>query len=209
MQTPDWAEKIADSFGKIGETPKFRVIFSDERKNFCFGVLRKSYPHIHARWVIERLIPWQEFGKWDYEAFGPKPQDGEYVHVFTIQMANGQVGAKGTKTDYISLEDFGADTLRMTMKVIELGRALPWWTEKKARLQMLEEEEEQWRKRFSDWFDNETGIGLVGGPLGENAISGIPGKKKSDDVVITNVNDLPPRLREKLRCKPGQFKQMS
>lgn len=207
MQTPDWVKTICDSFGKIGRTPKYRVLWAPDRQEFCFGLRLQAYPHIGPRWILEVLVPWERFGKWDYEAFGPKPEDGEYCHSYTIEYIEGEGSQRHTA--FMSLEDYGVETLRLLITCVERGKLISAWQMKNHREDMLKRQAEEEHKRFSDEWDEIQNVGLVGGPLGENAVSGIPGKKGSADVKIVRLEDLSPELQKKLRCRPGSVRQIS
>jgi hypothetical protein len=181
------------------------VIWAPGVTEQCFGKTVKSYPHLGDRWILEEVVPWSLYGEWREEAFGPKPNsDGPYCHAHTIQF-----GIPGKETQYMSLEDFGAESLRLLIKCAVETKLVPHWLKKNHRLEIMEREEKDTVQVVDDAFDDASGIGLVGGPLGENAISGIPGKKTSADQKIILLEDLPPHLQAKLRCKPGSIKQIS
>lgn len=209
MQTPNWAKQIADSFGSAGTPPdtlpKYRVIWAPDRLELCYGRTVRAYPHIGERWILEVLIPWERFGPWREDAFGPKPRHGEYCHSHTIQFS--EDGGKTSK--FMSLDDFGADTLRLLITCVERGKMIQGWQMRNHRDQMLEAEEKENHRIFSDLWDDSTGIGLVGGPLGENAVSGIPSKKTSADQAIVTLDQLSPEEQKKYRCRPGSVRQIS
>lgn len=204
--TPEWVEQICANFGSIGDSPKYRVIWAPDREEFCFGLRLKAYPHVGERWILEVLIPWEKFGQWNYDAFGPKPLHGEYSHSQTIEFIEGE--GKNKKTAFMSLEDYGAETLRLLITCVDKGKLISYWQIKNHREQMLAEQQKNESQQFSDEWDEVQGIGLVGGPLGENAVSGIPGKKTSADQRVIMLEDLSPELQRRLRCKPGSVRQI-
>lgn len=207
MKTPAWAKQICDRFGTIGKTPKYRVIWAPDRLEQCFGKTIRAYPQIGDRWILEALIPWEKFGPWNYEAFGPKPADGEYVHSHTMQYIEGE--GKQRHTAFISLEDYGTETLRLLVTCVDRGKMISPYQMRLHREAMLEKQAADEHKKFSDEWDEIQNVGLVGGPLGENAVSGIPSKKTSADIKIVRLEDLDPEMQRKLRCRPGSVKQVS
>lgn len=208
MRTPPgWAKQLCARFGNVGATPKYRLIWAPDREEFCFGMKLKAYLHLGDRWVLETLKPWAEFGEWNAEAFGPKPPDGEYCHSHTIQYVEGR--GKLAHTVYMSLEDFGMHTLELLLRCIDLGKLISPETMRAHRERMLAAEAEAEHQRFSDEWDDIQNIGLVGGPLGENAVSGIPGKPGSADIKIVTLDDFAPEAQKAMRCKPGSVKQVT
>jgi hypothetical protein len=206
MQTPEWANLICASFPKtISGQVRYRVLWAPDRIEFCYGKLLRAYPHIGNRWILEVLVPWEKFGPWHEAAFGPKPQDGEFCHSHTIQYST-----DGGKTqEFMSLEDFGVDNLRLLITCVERGKMIQAWQMKNHRDAMLEQEDKEWAAKFSDIYDEASGSGLIGGPLGENMTNLNPAKKRSDETVITTLEDLPPSVRAKFACRPGSVKQIS
>lgn len=207
MKPPDWAVTIANSFGTIGNTPKFRLLWAPDREEFCFGKRLPAYPHIGDRWILEALIPWDRFGEWNFEAFGAKPDNGEYCHSHTIEFIEGEGSAR--KTAFMSLEDYGAETLRLLITCVDRGKLIQPWQMKNHRMGLLEAQAKLESQQFSDSWDQAQGIGLVGGPLGENSVSGIPSKKTSADQKVVMLEELSPELQKRLRCKPGSVRQIS
>jgi hypothetical protein len=216
MKTPDWATQICDSFGKVGgpQGPsKYRVIWAPDVTEQIYGETMKSYGHVGDRWIIEVLLPWEKFGYWDYKAFGPKPAHGVYWHSQTIEQTwEGEVTTfnfdRKLKSRYMSLEDFGAESLRLVLTAIEKSKTISAWQMVNHRKALAEKEDAEFHNKFSDVYDDAAGIGLVGGPNGENAISGIPSKKGSSDHRIILLEDLPLEEQRRLRCAPGGMKQI-
>lgn len=224
MNAPEWATNICNSFPKtVGGKPRYRVIWAPDRletmrwQDPTGGIVVKqmcAYPAIGNKWIIETLVPWEKFGAWDFDHFGPKPQaEGEWCHSFTImKLPSGEFSffdhTKNEVGAFLSLDDFGAELLRLTLICIEKGRAISAWQMKNHREEMLKREDDEQHARFEDVYNDAAGIGLVGGPLGENAISGIPGKRTSADIILTDIDSLSPELRKKYRCPPGGIKQV-
>jgi hypothetical protein len=206
MQAPEWANQICASFPKSRSgLDRYRVRYAPDCTELCYGKQRKSYPHIGEFWILEVLVPWEKFGLWNEPAFGPKPLDGAFCHSHTIKWSEDN----GKTWQYMSLEDFGAESLRLLIQCVEAGRMIQAWQMRNHRDAMLETEEKESRRIFSDIYDDAVGVGLVGGPLGENMTNLNPAKKRSDDTKIITLDDLTPAEQAKYRCRPGSVKQIS
>lgn len=206
MQTPEWVNTICASFPRSPSgLVRYRVRWAPDCEEMCYGKTRKSYPHIGAFWILEVLVPWSAFGQWHEAAFGPKPVDGQFLHSHTISWSDD--GGKTKKC--MSLEDFGADSLRLLITCVERGRMIQAWQMKNHRDAMLEAEEQESHRIYSDVYDEAAGVGLIGGPLGENMTNLNPAKKRSDDTRIVLLEDLPSEEQKKYACRPGNVKQIS
>lgn len=160
---PEWVERVCADFG-ITESglPRYRVIWNPDRTRLMHIVnpetgqhvtrLIHKYPRLGERWILETLLPWELYGVWHEGAFGPKPADGEYCHTHTFQLQMTQMMQQPSleNTEYLSLDDFGADNLRLLISCIEKGKAVPAWQVRNYDLELIEREE----KAFSEQFDN-------------------------------------------------------
>lgn len=206
MNAPEWANQICTSFpkSKSGLT-RYRLTWAPDRLEMCYGKQVRAYPHIGEFWILEVLVPWEKFGPWHEAAFGPKPQDGEFCHSHTIRWSNDN----GKTWEFMSLEDFGAESLRLLIQCVEAGKMIQAWQMRNRRDEMVAEEEKEEHRIYSDVYDEHSGVGLIGGPLGENMTNLNPAKKRSDDTRIVLLEDLPASEQAKYRCKPGSVKQIS
>ncbi|HUA14324.1 MAG TPA: hypothetical protein VMG31_03435 [Verrucomicrobiae bacterium] len=191
---PKWVEQICAEFGKdpIYGQQRYRVIWGPDREEIRYGQVCKRYDDVDPRWILEVFVPHEKFGAWDEESMGPRPSGGEYWLSQIIQV-------EGL---YISMSDYGRETLKLLITVVEKGKALSEWEKKRWREQQEEKRRKAWAQKFSDIYDE------VSGPFGENAVAGIPGKRRSDDVVLGDLSQLSPELRARLATKPGEFKQL-
>jgi len=206
MQAPEWAQLICSSFPKSRSgLDRYRLTWAPDRVELCYGKQRKAYPHVGEYWILEVLVPWEKFGPWNEIAFGPKPLDGEFCHSHTIRWSEDE----GKTWKFMSLEDFGAESLKLLIQCVEAGRVIQAWQMRNHRDAMLEAEEKEDRRIFSDVYDDAAGVGLIGGPLGENMTNLNPGKKRSDDTRIITLDELAPAEQAKYRCRPGSVKQIS
>jgi hypothetical protein len=46
------------------------------------------------------------------------------------------------------------------------------------------------------------------GPFDENAVAGIPGKRRSDDVILADMSKLSPELQKRMAKRAGEFTQL-
>lgn len=191
---PAWAEKICNSFGvdAIANKPRYRVIWGPDREEIRFGQICKRYDDVDPRWILEVFVPHEKFGAWDEEAMGPRPAGGEYWLSQIIQIDG----------EYISLGDYGRETLKLLITVVERGKALSEWEKKRWREQQQEKQRKAWKQKFSDIYDDAVG------PFDENAVAGNPGKRRSDDVILGDLSTLSPELRARLATRAGEFKQL-
>jgi len=191
---PKWVDEICAEFGKdpIYGQQRYRVIWGPDREEIRYGQVCKRYDDVDPRWTLEVFVPHEKFGAWDEESMGPRPSGGEYWLSQIIQV-------EGL---YISMSDYGRETLKLLITVVEKGKALSEWEKKRWREQQEEKRRKAWAQKFSDIYDE------VSGPFGENAVAGIPGKRRSDDVVLGDLSQLSPELRARLATKPGEFKQL-
>lgn len=191
---PKWVEKICNSFGKdpLSNVPRYRVVWGPDREEIRYGQQCKRYDDVDPRWILEVFVPHEKFGQWNEEAMGPKPSGGEYWLSQIIQVEG----------EYVSMNDYGRETLRLLITVVERGKALSEWEKKRWRDQQEEKRNKAWKQKFSDIYDE------VNGPFGENAVAGIPSKRRSDDVILGDMSTLSPELRARLATRAGEFKQL-
>ena len=190
---PSWVDAVCERFGKTAEGhSKYRVIWGPDREEVRFGQLCQRYDDFDPRWILEIFVPHSLFGEWDEESMGPKPPHGEY-YISQILQVEGE---------YISLEDYGPDTLALLIMVVERGKDLSLWEKKAWRDAQLAKRHKEWQQKFSDIYDEATG------PFGENAVAGNPGKRRSDDVILGDIDSLSPELRKRLATRAGQIKQV-
>lgn len=193
-QPPKWVDKICASFGTdpIYNKPRYRVIWGPDREEVRYGQICKRYDDVDPRWILEVFVPHEKFGTWDEEAMGPRPSGGEYWLSQIIQIDG----------EYLSMADYGRETLKLLITVVERGKALSEWEKKSFRAGQEEKRKKAWRQKFSDLYDE------LNGPFGENAVAGNPGKRRSDDVILGDISTLSPELRSRLATRTGEFKQL-
>lgn len=191
---PAWAEKICASFGvdPIYNKVRYRLVWGPDREEIRYGKLCKRYDDVDPRWILEVFVPHDKFGAWDEEAMGPKPSGGEYWLSWIVQMEG----------EYVSLGDLGRDMLQKVILCVERGKMLSEWEKKAWRDAQQAKREKAWKQKFSDIYDEATG------PFDENAVSSIPGKKRSDDVILPDINSLSPELRRRMATTAGHIKQL-
>lgn len=167
--TPEWAERICRNFGTSESgLPKYRVIWNPDRLRVmnCMDLDTKGriqrtihkYPMLGHRWIVEALLPWELYGQWHEEFFGPKPQDGEYCHTHTIQYNLQQMmdapALGDDQTAYMSLDDFGADSLTLLLTVIEKNKAVAAWQLRNYDEELIALEEKLFREQFDSVYDD-------------------------------------------------------
>jgi hypothetical protein len=193
MKTPKWADAVCGRFGKTLEgKPRYRVIWGPDRDEIRYGIQCKRYDDVDPRWILEIFVPHEIYGAWDEESMGPKPSGGEYYLSHILQIDG----------EYISIEEYGPDTLSLLILCVERGKALSEWEKKSFRDAQEAKKKAAWVKKFSDIYDDAMG------PFGENAVAGIPGKRRSDDVRLGYIEKLSPELRARLATRAGEFKQL-
>lgn len=199
--TPEWVERICAEFGTSESgKPTYRVIWAPDRIDYCYDRPMKPYGHIGNRWIIEVLVPWEKFGPWNEQAFGPKPLDGEYCHSQTIQQTwEGDVSTfdmrPGIPHRYMSLDDFGGDALRLTLACIDRGKAIQWWQMKNHREMMIEKEDKGFHEQFENVYDDNAG-----------AVADIR-KLSKQAKLATSLDELPQPIKEKVRRRgPKQIR---
>ncbi len=165
--TPEWAERLCADFG-LSESgqPKYRVIWNPDRVRVMncmdldtLGRRQRTihkYPRLGFRWIVEALLPWEMYGPWHEEFFGPKPEDGEYCHTHTIQWNLAQMtnSPAAEETEYMSLDDFGQDNLRLLLTVIEKNKAIQSWQLRNYDQELIEREEKEFREQFDRVYDD-------------------------------------------------------
>jgi len=167
---PEWVERVCADYG-ITESglSKYRVIWNPDRRR-PMNILNPEtmqyvqkepmkYPRVGERWILETLLPWEIYGKWHEEAFGPKPADGEYciTHVFQEDLMQ-MMQSPGTEvTEYMSLDDFGSDNLRLLIDCIEKGKAVQMWQLRNYDDEMHAREERDFHDQFENVYDDTMG----------------------------------------------------
>lgn len=165
--TPEWAERICADFGltESGQ-PKYRVVWNPDRIRVMncmdldtLGRKQRTihkYPRLGARWIVEALLPWELYGQWHEEFFGPKPRDGEYCHTHTIQWNLAQMlnEPAENQTEYMSLDDFGADSLRLLLTTIEKNKALQAWQLRQYDQELIAREEREFKEQFDNVYED-------------------------------------------------------
>ena len=172
---------------------RYRVVWSEDRMETRFGEEKHRYGDGLNRWLVEKFLPWEEYGEWDDACFGPKPAGGEYDLAYTLEV-EGQ---------FVDLDTFGADTLELMIHCIERSKLLSQGERVRARQEEFRKREAEWKQRFSDIYDD------AQRPFGENAVAGIPDKKKPEDIVVVTPEQLPKHIRKNLAVRPGQIKQIT
>ena len=166
---PEWALRICQDFGLSGSgLPKYRVIWNPDRTRVMncmdvdtLGRMQRTihkYPRLGHRWIVEALLPWSIYGPWHEEFFGPKPLDGEYCHTHTIQwnlkLMMDAPALGGEDTDYMSLDDFGADSLHLLLTVIEKNKAIQAWQLRNYDQELIELEEREFQAQFDNVYED-------------------------------------------------------
>jgi hypothetical protein len=167
---PEWVERVCADFG-VTESglPRYRVIWNPDRtrlmhilnpetNSFVTRLIHK-YPRLGERWILETLLPWELYGTWHEGAFGPKPADGEYCHTHTFQanMVQALQSPAYEDTEYMSLDDFGQDNLRLLITCIEKGKAVAAWQLRNYDNEMIEREERAFSEKFDNVYDDNMG----------------------------------------------------
>lgn len=201
---PEWVERVCADFGITPSgLPKYRVMWNPDRRrpmniiNPDTGQLVQKnlmkYPGVGERWILEVMLPWEQFGAWNEAAFGPKPADGEYClsHTFQANMVQAMQMPANEKTEYMSLDDFGQDNLRMLLHCVEKSRALCAWQLRNYDEEMVVREERDFHDQFEHVYDDNMGElqKLV---------------KLSDDTGIATSLDPLPRAIEAERRRKGR-----
>lgn len=160
---PEWVERVCADFGVSDSgTPKYRVIWNPDRTRLCFGRLIRKYPRLGERWILEVLLPWELYGRWHEEAFGPKPADGDYCHSHTFQQTwEGEINileqGQEAESEYLSLDDFGQDNLRLLLACVEKGKAVQAWQLRNHDEEQLALEEKEFHEQFENVYDDSMG----------------------------------------------------
>lgn len=164
---PEWVERVCADFG-VTESglPKYRVIWNPDRRR-PMNILNPDtgqfvqknpmkYPRLGERWIMEVLLTWETYGTWNEQAFGPKPADGEYCHSHTFQerLLDMVQYPAYENTEYISLDDFGQDNLRLLITCCEKGKALQAWQLRNYDLEAIEREEKEFYEDFENVYDD-------------------------------------------------------
>ena len=190
---PKWVDEVCASFGKtLDGHQRYRVIWGPDREEIRYGVLCKRYDDVDPRWILEVFVPHEKFGAWDEQSMGPKPAGGEYWLSQIIQIDG----------EYIPMSNYGRETLKLLITVVERGKALSEWEKKAWREAQEAKRKKAWKQKFDDIYADAIG------PFDDQAVAGIPGKKLSSDMVITDMQQLSPELRARLATKAGEFKQL-
>jgi hypothetical protein len=167
---PEWVERVCADFG-VTESglPIFRVIWNPDRRRLIkiinpetMQIVEKNvmkYPRIGERWILEELLPWQIYGTWNEAAFGPKPADGEYchTHTFQVKLAAMMHTPANENTEFLSLDDFGNDNLRLLITCIVRGKALRAWQLRNYEKELAEREDQSFHEQFENVYDDNMG----------------------------------------------------
>lgn len=167
---PEWVERVCADFG-LTESGllRFRVIWNPDRRRLMniinpetMQYVQKNvmkYPRIGERWILEELLPWEKYGGWNEQAFGPKPADGEYCHTHTFQqrLADMVNSPADDRTEFLSLDDFGQDNLRLLLHCIDRGKALRAWQVRNYELELAEREDQGFHEQFENVYDDNMG----------------------------------------------------
>lgn len=167
---PEWVERVCADFGVTESgAPKYRVMWNPDRRRpmnilnpetgqFVQKNLMK-YPRVGERWILEVLVPWETFGRWNEQAFGPKPADGEYClsHIFQLELGQMMHEPGNEKTHYLSLEDLGPDNLRLLLNCCEKSKALHAWQLRDYDREMIEREDKEFHEQFETVYDDNMG----------------------------------------------------
>lgn len=184
---PSWAPGLLKQFGTnpFGK-PNWRVIWSEDRVRFECGAWRRTYGEGRDRWMVEKWCPAETYGSreaWEAmreedgsPSLGPFPSEGDYEWTFTFETPEGE----GCPLD--------PGLLSLLCRCIERGKLLSDEQRRAAVRARIEREKREWEQRAGDIFDE------AQGPFMGNAVSGIPGKRTADDIVIRDRPDVVERL---------------
>lgn len=164
---PEWCERVCADFPVMESgAPKYRVFWAPDRRR-VMNIINpdtgqivhreyRKYPGVGERWIIETLIPWEIFGRWNERAFGPKPPDGEYClsHIIQFELVKMMQEPANEKTIFMSLDDFGSDNLRLILHCIEKSRALQAWQIRNYDQALLDLEEKEFHAKFENVYDD-------------------------------------------------------
>lgn len=168
--TPEWVERVCADFG-ITESglPKYRILWAPDRRR-PMNIINpetgqfvqrnpRRYPRIGERWILETLVPWENYGIWNEAAFGPKPPDGEYCLSHTIQLLLSQMlnDPANDETEFLSLDDFGQDNLRLLLHCCERVKAVQAWQLRNYDLEAMEREDRDFHDKFDAVYDDNMG----------------------------------------------------
>lgn len=167
---PEWVERVCAEFGVMESgAPKYRVIWNPDRRRPMNIInpetgqfVQKNllrYPQVGCRWILEVLLPWEQYGPWFEDAFGPKPADGEYciTHVFQLDMVHAMQHPADHNTEFLSLDDFGQDNLRLLLHCNEKAKALQAWQLRNYDQEMLALDEKRAHEQFENVYDDTLG----------------------------------------------------
>lgn len=174
---PSWAPALLRQFGtNLYGKPNWRVIWSEDRLRYECGEWRRTYGEGRNRWMVEKWCPPETYGTRDaWEAMreadgssslGPYPSEGDYEWAFTFETPDGE----GCPLE--------AGLLALLCRCIERGRLLSDAQRKAAISARMDRQHKDWEDRASAIFDE------AQGPFLGNAVSGIPSKKRADDMII-------------------------
>ena len=199
---PEWVGGVCADFGRTESGALiYRVMWNPDRRRVMRiinpetnSVVDKNlmkYPRVGERWIIETLMPWEKFGTWREDAFGPKPPDGEYVlsHVIQRNLVHMMHAPADERTEYLSLDDFGPDNLRLLLHCVEKSRALQAWQLRNYDAEMLEREEADFHSHFENVYDDNMGELVKIEQLAEKA------------GVVTSLDPLPRAIEAERRRK--------
>lgn len=191
---PKWVDRVCASFGvdSIYNQQRYRVVWGPDREEIRYGILCKRYDDVDPRWILEVFVPHEKYGQWDEESMGPRPSGGEYF-LSQILQVNGE---------YVSMTNYGEAVLRLLITCVERGKALSEWERKSFRDAQEAKRKAAWKQKFSDIYDEAVG------PFDDQAVSGIPGKRRSDDMRFADMSSFSPELQQRLAHRAGQIKQL-
>lgn len=191
MKTP---QSLIDSFNRFGKNPQgqnvYRVVWSEGRLEWRDGKKRKKYGEQANRWVLEKWCPPTMYfpDSWPEEILGPFPSQGDFEHCYTFETPDGR-GI--SELEVASLAD-------LLVRCIEAGKMHTRSTRWAAIKEAQEKREAAEKQRFDDiWAEAQ-------GPFGGNAVSGVPSKRRPEDVKV----NLTTKDVEKLRLPKRGLKQL-
>jgi hypothetical protein len=167
---PEWVERVCADFG-VTESglPRYRVFWNPDRRR-PMNILNPEtnqfvqrevmkYPSVGERWILEVLMPFEQFGRWNEQAFGPKPADGEYClsHTFQLNLLQMMHEPANDKTQYLSLEDLGPENLRLLLNCCEKAKALQAWQLRNYDEEAIVREEKEFHEKFENVYDDNMG----------------------------------------------------
>lgn len=191
---PPYIESLAAQFGKsTSGMPLFKFSWAEDLIETAWGEVQQRFPEHKGFWLLMKFVPWEDYGPWNYEAFGPKPEGGGEYEVSQVIMLEGQP---------VELWELPQDILAKWMYCAR-KEMLPHKSEILNGIRdRAKARSEAWKKRFSDIWDDANSVPV-------DKLISIPGiqpghliQDRTADVKLFTEKDVPEHLRKQV-FKPG------